>query len=111
MTHTGQPILDVPYHPTPSIGLASAEDRITDRYHSLDFCGGCLAEVFAMGAQVRRVMATGELVGDDLVESVVRDRLTQHAWNFGFIIDGLPRDRGAGRVLPGELRHRRRHRA
>ena len=37
-------------------------------------------------------MVAGELVGDDLVESVVRDRLTQHDWNFGFIIDGFPRD-------------------
>ena len=46
-----------------------------------------------LGAQVRRTMATGELVGDDLVESVVRDRLTQHDWNFGFIIDGFPRNR------------------
>jgi adenylate kinase len=45
-----------------------------------------------LGAQVRRVMAAGELVGDDLVESVVRDRLSQHDWNFGFIIDGFPRD-------------------
>ena len=44
-----------------------------------------------MGAQVRRVMAAGELVGDDLAESVVRDRLAQHDWNFGFIIDGFPR--------------------
>ena len=46
-----------------------------------------------MGAQVRRTMAVGELVGDDLVESVVRDRLTEHDWNFGFIIDGFPRNR------------------
>jgi adenylate kinase len=46
-----------------------------------------------MGAQVRRVMAAGELVGDDLAESVVRDRLTEHDWNFGFIIDGFPRNR------------------
>ena len=46
-----------------------------------------------LGAQVRRTMAAGELVGDDLVESVVRDRLTQHDWNFGFIIDGFPRNR------------------
>jgi adenylate kinase len=46
-----------------------------------------------MGAQVRRTMAAGELVGDDLVESVVRDRLTEHDWNFGFIIDGFPRNR------------------
>jgi adenylate kinase len=46
-----------------------------------------------MGAQVRRVMAAGELVGDDLVESVVKTRLTEHDWNFGFIIDGFPRNR------------------
>ena len=46
-----------------------------------------------MGAQVRRIMAEGNLVGDDLAESVVRDRLTQHDWNFGFIIDGFPRNR------------------
>src|SRR2546423_951707 len=46
-----------------------------------------------LGAQVRRVMADGELVGDDLVESVVRDRLSQHDWNYGFIVDGFPRNR------------------
>lgn len=45
-----------------------------------------------IGAQVRRVMAAGELVGDDLVESVVRERLDQHDWNYGFIIDGFPRN-------------------
>jgi len=46
-----------------------------------------------IGAQVRRVMAAGELVGDDLVESVVQSRLAGHDWNFGFIIDGFPRNR------------------
>ena len=44
-----------------------------------------------IGAQVRRTMAAGELVSDDLVEAVVKDRLAQHDWNFGFIIDGFPR--------------------
>ena len=46
-----------------------------------------------LGAQVRRTMAAGELVGDDVVEAVVRERLQQHDWNFGFIIDGFPRNR------------------
>jgi adenylate kinase len=45
-----------------------------------------------LGAQVRRIMNAGELVGDDLVESVVRERLDQHDWNFGFVIDGFPRN-------------------
>ncbi|MEU6715599.1 nucleoside monophosphate kinase [Nonomuraea sp. NPDC046802] len=46
-----------------------------------------------LGAQVRRLVAAGELVGDDLVEEVVKDRLQQHDWNYGFIIDGFPRNR------------------
>ncbi|GAA2292456.1 nucleoside monophosphate kinase [Actinomadura sp. NPDC048955] len=46
-----------------------------------------------IGAQVRRIMASGELVGDDLAESVVRDRLAQHDWNYGFVVDGFPRSR------------------
>jgi adenylate kinase len=46
-----------------------------------------------LGAQVRRIMAEGNLVGDEMAESVVRDRLTQHDWNYGFIIDGFPRNR------------------
>jgi adenylate kinase len=44
-----------------------------------------------LGAQVRRTMATGLLVSDDLVENVVKQRLNEHDWNFGFIIDGFPR--------------------
>ena len=46
-----------------------------------------------IGAMVRRIMAAGELVGDDLVESVVRDRLAGHDWNYGFLIYGFPRNR------------------
>ena len=45
-----------------------------------------------LGAQVRRTMAAGLLVGDDLVESVVKQRLSEHDWNYGFIIDGFPRN-------------------
>jgi adenylate kinase len=46
-----------------------------------------------LGAQVRRTMAAGELVDDETVENVVRRRLTEHDWNYGFIIDGFPRNR------------------
>ena len=45
-----------------------------------------------LGAQVRRIMAAGELVDDELVESVMRDRLAMHDWNYGFIVDGFPRN-------------------
>src|SRR5215467_8127270 len=46
-----------------------------------------------LGAQVRRIMAAGDLVGDDLAESVTAERINQHDWNYGFIIDGFPRNR------------------
>jgi adenylate kinase len=45
-----------------------------------------------VGAQVRRTMAAGALVDDDLVASIVRDRLSLHDWNYGFIVDGFPRN-------------------
>jgi adenylate kinase len=45
-----------------------------------------------LGAQIRRTMNAGELVGDDMVASTVRDRLDQHDWNFGFVVDGFPRN-------------------
>jgi adenylate kinase len=47
-----------------------------------------------LGAAVKRIVDSGELVGDDLVESVVQDRLHQHDWNYGFIVDGFPRNAG-----------------
>jgi adenylate kinase len=46
-----------------------------------------------LGAQVRRTMAAGLLVSDDLVEGIVQQRLAEHDWNYGFIIDGFPRNR------------------
>src|SRR3954469_18983849 len=45
-----------------------------------------------IGAQVRRTMAAGRLVGDDLIERLVRERLDAHDWNYGFIVDGFPRN-------------------
>jgi adenylate kinase len=46
-----------------------------------------------IGAHIRRVMASGELLDDDLVQSVIKTRLSDHDWNFGFVIDGFPRNR------------------
>jgi adenylate kinase len=46
-----------------------------------------------LAARIARITAAGELVPDDIVEEIVRDRLDQHDWNFGFILDGFPRNR------------------
>jgi adenylate kinase len=52
-----------------------------------------------LGAQVRRSVAAGELVADDLVAAVVHRRLSEHDWNFGFIIDGFPRNQPQARFF------------
>ncbi|HEX7148239.1 MAG TPA: nucleoside monophosphate kinase [Actinomycetota bacterium] len=52
-----------------------------------------------LGAQVRRIVTAGELVGDDLVEQVVRRRLDGHDWNYGFIVDGFPRNQPQARFF------------
>jgi adenylate kinase len=52
-----------------------------------------------LGAQVRRSVAAGEMVSDDLVETVVHGRLSEHDWNYGFIIDGFPRNQPQARFF------------
>jgi adenylate kinase len=45
-----------------------------------------------LGSRVKRIVASGRLVPDALVEEVVHDRLEQHDWNYGFVLDGFPRN-------------------
>lgn len=45
-----------------------------------------------LGARVKRIVASGQLVSDEMVEDIVRQRLDQHDWNYGFIVDGFPRN-------------------
>ncbi|MBC8351673.1 MAG: nucleoside monophosphate kinase [Planctomycetes bacterium] len=44
-----------------------------------------------LGAQVKRIVASGNLVDDVVVEGIVSRRLEEHDWNYGFILDGFPR--------------------
>ena len=44
-----------------------------------------------LGSRVMRITETGNLVSDEIVEEVVRDRLEMHDWRYGFVLDGFPR--------------------
>ena len=46
-----------------------------------------------LGARVRRAVKDGELISDETVEEIVRFRLQAHDWNYGFVLDGFPRNR------------------
>ena len=46
-----------------------------------------------LAARINRIVASGQLVPDEIVEEIVRRRLDEHDWNYGFILDGFPRNR------------------
>lgn len=60
----------------------------------------CVGDIFRwhiqshtkLAARIARLTNAGELVGDEIVEEIVRGRLDQHDWNFGFVLDGFPRN-------------------
>src|SRR5262249_2447639 len=45
-----------------------------------------------LAARIRRLITGGELVPDEIVEEVIKERLDLHDWNYGFILDGFPRN-------------------
>ncbi len=45
-----------------------------------------------LAARIKRIVANGRLVSDEVVAEIVGRRLSQHDWNFGFILDGFPRN-------------------
>jgi adenylate kinase len=58
------------------------------------------ARATKLGARIKRIMADGQLVSDDIVEEVVKQRLDQHDWNYGFILDGFPRNARQAAFFP-----------
>jgi adenylate kinase len=44
-----------------------------------------------IAARITRIRYSGHLVSDEIVEKIIRERLQQHDFNFGFVLDGFPR--------------------
>ncbi|MEO1235205.1 MAG: nucleoside monophosphate kinase [Planctomycetota bacterium] len=45
-----------------------------------------------LAARIKRTVDAGLLVPDEIVEEIVESRLKEHDWNYGFILDGFPRN-------------------
>jgi adenylate kinase len=67
----------------------------------------CIGDIFRwniqahtkLAARVKRIIAQGKLVSDEIVEEVIRRRLQDHDWNYGFVLDGFPRNRSQATFL------------
>ena len=56
-----------------------------------------------LGIEAQAIMAVGDLVPDDLVVAMVKDRLGQDDAVCGFLLDGFPRNVGQARALDSAL--------
>ena len=46
-----------------------------------------------LGTRVKRYMNEGRLIPDEMVSDVVKWRLDNHDWRYGFVLDGFPRNK------------------
>jgi adenylate kinase len=81
---------------SPGAGKGTQARRIAGRYSIPQISTGDLLRdnvqcATELGAQAKYAMARGELVSDNLVCDMVRDRLRQPDCRRGFILDGFPR--------------------
>jgi adenylate kinase len=94
----------------PGAGKGTQSKRIMERYGIPQVSTGDLlrenvARGTDLGLAAKAVMARGELVSDDLVCNMVRERLKQPDTRRGYILDGFPRTAAQAGWLDALLDH------
>ncbi len=56
-----------------------------------------------LGRQVEPILASGDLVPDDLTVALIRERLSERDARDGFVLDGFPRNLAQAEALDGML--------
>jgi len=64
---------------------------------------GAVAQGTPLGRQAKAIMEAGELVSDDLMIALMRERLSEADAADGFVLDGFPRTVEQARALEGLL--------
>jgi adenylate kinase len=80
----------------PGSGKGTQSEKIIDRYGLTHFSTGDMlrAELAAeteLGKQARSIMEKGELVSDEIIIGMIRNRISGQTGASGFIFDGFPR--------------------
>jgi adenylate kinase len=95
----------------PGSGKGTQAARIVQRYavpliSTGDIFRTAVKAGTPLGRQVRNVLAAGNLVSDEVVVDLVRERLSQPDAEAGFILDGFPRTLGQAQALQDVLSDR-----
>lgn len=88
----------------PGAGKGTQAKKIVEKYNIPQIStGDMLREAVAKGTELGKVakgyMDKGELLPDDVVIGIVKERLKQPDTNNGFILDGFPRTLGQAEAL------------
>ena len=80
----------------PGAGKGTQAEKVVSRYgvahiSTGDMLRSAIAAKTEMGAKAAEYIKNGQLVPDDVVIGIVRDRLAQDDLEKGFLLDGFPR--------------------
>ena len=93
----------------PGSGKGTQGKQLVDQYHTPQISTGDLlrAAVAAdtpLGRMAKAAMDAGQLVSDEIVLGMIRERLAEPDAQRGFILDGFPRNLSQAETLDGMLR-------
>lgn len=92
----------------PGAGKGTQAKFIIEKYHlphisTGDILRAAVANQTPLGLEAKRFMDAGELVPDEVVIGLVKDRLSEPDTEAGFILDGFPRTTAQAVALDEEL--------
>jgi len=88
----------------PGCGKGTQAERISEKYGLPQISTGnilrhAIEAKTKLGLEAETYMKRGELVPDDVVDGIVKERLTHKDCEKGFILDGFPRDLEQAKAL------------
>ena len=92
----------------PGSGKGTQAQRLMAQHGTVQLSTGDLlreavANATPLGLRAKAAMDAGELVSDDIVLGMIRDRLRRNDAAAGFVLDGFPRNLAQARALEGML--------
>ncbi len=92
----------------PGAGKGTQAQKMIDAYEipqisTGDILRAAVAAGTSLGLEAKRYMDAGDLVPDEVVIGLVKDRLAQPDTESGFILDGFPRTTAQAQALDTEL--------
>lgn len=88
----------------PGAGKGTQARQLAEHYHIPQISTGDILREMArletkLGLELKAIMASGELVSDEVLASVIQTRTTQLDCHGGYILDGFPRTPSQARTL------------